>query len=395
MLEGGERDVSVSMLARRPENVGDLVQLLAALSQLQASALDITRLHDAIEGVDQIQQGGATDILISIAAGLMRLRRTQLLVDLLKNDRAAYIDTVSFLPIPRSELPNREGIPLRDIDRIQLALRSAPGRAADSEEGDLVPDCDLEKVPVKETFLDRFLLEVMRDLYTEYANIARSPKEGILGLLDEVRALMMSSHGAPPAEQINAVVRGLRALLSRWTPFVPALFRVVMGGIVPKYDPTDTRPGADPKWLADGVIWAQSKLPSGWLEPGKRLGPTFFAPSLMALVCTKALSPLMGPATLAFRSDGQLGGLVAERCIFLQESNCKGMCLNSCKLPAEQLFDELGLPVRVSPNFETQECNWAFGEAAPPLEEDPTWPKNCVVGCTSRKELKQLKRICD
>jgi len=46
--------------------------------------------------------------------------------------------------------------------------------------------------------------------------------------------------------------------------------------------------------------------------------------------------------------------LVVKKCKFLQESNCKGMCLNSCKLPAQQLFDELGVPLRVSPNFETQ-----------------------------------------
>ena len=84
---------------------------------------------------------------------------------------------------------------------------------------------------------------------------------------------------------------------------------------------------------------------------------------------------LVGPASLNRRSDGSLGGLVVEKCKFLQESNCKGMCLNSCKLPAQELFSELGLPLRVSPNFETQECQWSFGEVAPPPDEDPTWPK--------------------
>lgn len=38
-----------------------------------------------------------------------------------------------------------------------------------------------------------------------------------------------------------------------------------------------------------------------------------------------------------------------------QESGCKGMCMNICKLPAEQFFDKhLGLPLTVTPNFETQ-----------------------------------------
>lgn len=40
---------------------------------------------------------------------------------------------------------------------------------------------------------------------------------------------------------------------------------------------------------------------------------------------------------------------------FPQESNCKGICLQMCKLPAQQFFGErLGLPLSVSPDFETQ-----------------------------------------
>ena len=55
-----------------------------------------------------------------------------------------------------------------------------------------------------------------------------------------------------------------------------------------------------------------------------------------------------------------------------------------------QLFDELGLPLRVLPNFETQECQWSFGEPSPPPAEDPTWPKGCLVGCGSRVAMKEM-----
>jgi hypothetical protein len=51
------------------------------------------------------------------------------------------------------------------------------------------------------------------------------------------------------------------------------------------------------------------------------------------------------------RSDGGLGGLVVTKCKFLQESNCKGMCLNSCKLPAQQLFDQLGAQASFEPEM--------------------------------------------
>ena len=53
---------------------------------------------------------------------------------------------------------------------------------------------------------------------------------------------------------------------------------------------------------------------------------------------------------------------MVEKCKLLQESNCKGMCLNIFKLPAQDFFrDTLGVPLTVSPNFETQECQWSFG----------------------------------
>ena len=159
-----------------------------------------------------------------------------------------------------------------------------------------------------------------------------------------------------------------------------------------RYDPDDTRVGADPKWLADAFQWVRAKLPAGkeYLEPGRQLGPWFYAPALTSVVAPYAFGFLVGPASLNRRSDGAIGGLVVEKCKFLQDSSCKGMCLNSCKLPAQELFSELGLPLRVSPNFETQECQWSFGEAAPPPSEDPTWPKGCVVGCTSREAMKEL-----
>eukprot|EP00957_Ditylum_brightwellii_P141316 10767050-Ditylum_brightwellii.AAC.1 len=53
-----------------------------------------------------------------------------------------------------------------------------------------------------------------------------------------------------------------------------------------------------------------------------------------------------GPSKTNRRKDGMPGGLVVEKCKFLQESGCKGMCLNICKLPAQDFFkEELGLPL--------------------------------------------------
>jgi hypothetical protein len=65
--------------------------------------------------------------------------------------------------------------------------------------------------------------------------------------------------------------------------------------------------------------------------------------------------------------------------------------LHQCKLPAQQFFvDTLGLPLTVSPNFETQECQWSWGEIPLEPSQDPSFPKGCLIGCPSRGLLKEI-----
>ena len=119
------------------------------------------------------------------------------------------------------------------------------------------------------------------------------------------------------------------------TPVLPPFYRIFMGGIVP------SRERGDPAWLVDGAQRLANALPfnaSSWLTPGTQLGPLPYAPLLTSLVSPYAFGFLVGPAKVNRRSDGGLGGLVVEKCKFLQESNCKGICLNSYKLPTQELF---------------------------------------------------------
>ena len=110
-------------------------------------------------------------------------------------------------------------------------------------------------------------------------------------------------------------------------------------------------------------------------------------PLLTSVVAPFVFGFLVGPGRVNRRGDGARGGLVVDKCKFLQESNCKGLCLHQCKRPAERLFDDLGVPLRVAPNFETQECQWSWGVAAPAPEADDAWPDNCLAGCPNRKLL--------
>jgi len=253
------------------------------------------------------------------------------------------------------------------------------------KEGELVPDCELPPVQMSENLLEGALLRVTRDIYAAEAGVGRKRDiTGIVGLIEEMREFMLSKEGCTPERQQDVLIRTLRTLM---TPVLPPFYRIFMGWIVPSTE------RGDPRWLVDGVQAVATRLPAGLdktFVPGKQFGPAPYAPLLTSLVAPYAFGFLVGPSKVNLRSDGGLGGLVVTKCKFLQESNCKGMCLNSCKLPAQQLFDELGLPLRVIPNFETQECQWSYGELAPLPSDDPTWPKGCLVGCTSREAMREL-----
>ena len=121
------------------------------------------------------------------------------------------------------------------------------------------------------------------------------------------------------------------------TPFLPPFYRVFMSGIVP------------PSWkdIRNAPELVQNAA-------GKQYGPWFYAPWLTTVVTPLFFGFLVGPSYPNRRKDGERGGLVVEKCKFLQESACKGLCLNICKIPTQEfLKDELGLDLTVSPNFAT------------------------------------------
>ncbi|CAM9286556.1 unnamed protein product [Discosporangium mesarthrocarpum] len=68
-----------------------------------------------------------------------------------------------------------------------------------------------------------------------------------------------------------------------------------------------------------------------------------------------------------------------ERCRFLEASRCKGACMNLCKVPTETFFQEdMGMPFRMTPNFEDLSCEFSFGQAALPMDQDPLMKEVCM-----------------
>lgn len=73
-----------------------------------------------------------------------------------------------------------------------------------------------------------------------------------------------------------------------------------------------------------------------------------------------------------------------EKCRYLEESQCVGLCVNICKLPTQTFFTEkFGIPLTMVPNFEDFSCQMVFGQVPPPLEEDDAIAQPCLAECTT------------
>ncbi|CAM9620781.1 unnamed protein product [Ascophyllum nodosum] len=98
-----------------------------------------------------------------------------------------------------------------------------------------------------------------------------------------------------------------------------------------------------------------------------------------------------GPSQQTWRSTVKV-----ERCRYLEASKCKGTCMNLCKLPTEAFFrEDLGMPLRMTPDFEDLSCEFVFGQAAVPVEDDPLMREPCWTQClNSNKQPKVSQRPC-
>mmetsp|Transcript_42219 Transcript_42219/g.99103 ORF Transcript_42219/g.99103 Transcript_42219/m.99103 type:complete len:400 (+) Transcript_42219:108-1307(+) len=74
----------------------------------------------------------------------------------------------------------------------------------------------------------------------------------------------------------------------------------------------------------------------------------------------------------------------AERCRFLENSQCASVCVNTCKVPSQEwLRDDFGMEIHIQPNYDDFSCRWKFGVKAPPLAEDEAVMVPCFTKCPS------------
>ena len=102
---------------------------------------------------------------------------------------------------------------------------------------------------------------------------------------------------------------------------------------------------------------------------------TLIPPEMMremnATVASEAAEWMFGPTTretMAGPNGGDVTVVNVKKCRYLEATGCAGVCVNMCKLPAQDVMaSEFGVPVYMAPNFETGGCRMFFGQE--PLPE--------------------------
>ncbi|GLI66286.1 hypothetical protein VaNZ11_010047 [Volvox africanus] len=125
----------------------------------------------------------------------------------------------------------------------------------------------------------------------------------------------------------------------------------------------------------------------------KLFPPTQFSAEFNALIASLGFYWLVGESEVKVEDvvvgpNGEVrrqrSVVQIKKCRYLESSGCVGMCVNMCKIPTQTFFtDEFGLPLTMNPNFEDLSCSMIFGQAPPPMNEDPAYNQPCfAVQCS-------------
>ncbi|KAA8549072.1 hypothetical protein F0562_000756 [Nyssa sinensis] len=181
-----------------------------------------------------------------------------------------------------------------------------------------------------------------------------SDKPGYDGLIEVANRLMI---GRSNSETAKAAVRILRSL---FPPFLLELYRMLVAPI----------------------------------------GGGKVAALMVARVTALSCQWLMGPCTVnsVDLPDGSSwrSGVFVERCKYLEESKCVGICINTCKLPTQTFFkDYMGVPLLMEPNFSDYSCQFKFGVLAPVPEDDSAIKEPCLEICPNANRRREVTSNMD
>ncbi|KAF8387641.1 hypothetical protein HHK36_026294 [Tetracentron sinense] len=198
---------------------------------------------------------------------------------------------------------------------------------------------------------DRLFLTVFRNKMVDEVGWD-SNKPGYDGLIEVATRLMMKNRNNSAAEE--AAVRILRSL---FPPFLPELFKMLIAPI----------------------------------------GGGKIAAVMVARVTAFSCQWLMGPCSVnsVDLPDGSScrSGVFVERCKYLEESKCVGICINTCKLPTQTFFkDYMGVPLLMEPNFSDYSCQFNFGVLPPLRVDDMTLKEPCLDICPNASRRREVTK---
>ncbi|XP_051141849.1 beta-carotene isomerase D27, chloroplastic isoform X2 [Andrographis paniculata] len=185
-----------------------------------------------------------------------------------------------------------------------------------------------------------------------------SEKPGYDGLIDTAHRMMA---GRSNAEATNAAVRILRSL---FPPLLLDLYKMLVSPIA------GGRVAAE-MWLMGTCTVNSVDLPDG---------------------------------------SSWSSGVFVEKCKYLEESKCVGVCVNTCKLPTQvgmyacssvsarslsccfmTFFKEyMGVPLVMEPNLSDYSCQFKFGVLPPRPEEDSVLKEPCLQICPTAIRRQQI-----
>ncbi|KAH0461747.1 hypothetical protein IEQ34_009322 [Dendrobium chrysotoxum] len=203
----------------------------------------------------------------------------------------------------------------------------------------------------KPGFVNHLLLNLFRKKMVEEVGWD-SEKLGYDGLIEIVNRLMLKGRSNLETEQ-----SAVRILKSLFPPLILVLFKMLVAPI-----------------------------------GGGRL-----ASMMVARVTAWSCQWLMGASSVNSIDlpDGSScsSGVFVERCKYLEESKCIGICINTCKLPTQTFFkDCMGIPLYMEPKFSDYSCQFNFGVPPPPRSSDSALHEPCLEICPNANRRKELNK---
>lgn len=136
------------------------------------------------------------------------------------------------------------------------------------------------------------------------------------------------------------------------------------------------------------AVVLKSLLPSFALKMVRSLfSPTQLVCEWNAWFATRLFEWLVGPTQVqdveVVGENGekrtQKSQVYIEKCRYLEESGCVGMCVNMCKLPTQKFFtEEFGIPLTMIPDFSDFSCKMVFGQIPPLLQQEDAYFEPCL-----------------